>query len=249
MNPIEIVLSGNLLLAMPLALLAGLISFLSPCILPLVPGYLGYLGGLAGPDQEQRSGANRRRMMLAVTLFVLGFTMVFIAYNAAFASLGFWLIRWQDLILRIAGVLVILLGLVFIGQFGFMQRIIKPAYQPKTGIAAAPVLGIVFGIGWTPCTGPVLAAISVLSMQSGSAASGVLLGALYSLGLGIPFILLAFGFGWAGDALAFLRRNVRTINLIGGGLLILIGLLMVTGIWSMLVSWLQAVIPGYVTPL
>jgi cytochrome c-type biogenesis protein len=247
-NPIEIVLSGNMLLAMPLALLAGVISFLSPCVLPLVPGYLGFLGGLTTAADEGGT-ANRRQLVLAVALFVLGFTAIFIAYNAVFASLGFWLIRWQDLILRIAGVLVFVMGLVFIGKFGVMQRIIKPNLQPKASLAAAPLLGIVFGIGWTPCIGPVLAAISVLSLQTGSAASGVLLGVLFSLGIGIPFMVLAFGFGWAGDTVAWLRRHVRVINLVGGAVLMLIGVLMVSGVWSMLMSWFQAVMPGYVTPL
>lgn len=252
MNAPELVLSGNLLIGIPLALAAGLLSFLSPCVLPLVPGYLGYLGSLADhadPEAPGRVAVNRRRLTAAVALFVLGFTAVFVAYNAAFGALGWWLIRWQDLIIRIAGVLVLAMGLVFIGRIAWLQRVAKPQVESRGGLWGAPVLGIAFGIGWTPCTGPVLAAITILSLDSGSAWVGVLLGVMYSLGLGIPFLLVAFGIGWASDALRWVRTHIRTINLIGGGMLVLLGILMVSGLWSGFMSWLQGVMPGYVTAI
>ncbi|MCS5715588.1 cytochrome c biogenesis protein CcdA [Herbiconiux sp. CPCC 205716] len=258
-NPFaEIVLSGQLLLAIPIALLAGLVSFASPCVLPLVPGYLGYVSGIAGipslAGTDTRSAAEarkaakdaRRRMLLGISLFVLGFSLVFLAYSAAFGALGTWLFRWQDLITRIMGVVVIALGLVFIGQFSFLQRTLKPAFRPATGLAGAPVLGIVFGLGWTPCIGPTLGAIQALSLTSGSAWNGLLLGFFYCIGLGVPFLLVALGLNWVTGSVAFLKRHIRTINIVGGVLLVVIGLLMVTGLWSLWIYELQAVISGFV---
>jgi cytochrome c-type biogenesis protein len=262
-NPFaEIVLSGQLLLAIPIALLAGLVSFASPCVLPLVPGYLGYVSGIASARAGSRSGSDgraataleqraearaaRRRMLLGISLFVLGFSVVFLAYSAAFGALGTWLFRWQDLITRVMGVVVIALGLVFIGQFSFLQRTIKPAFRPATGLAGAPLLGIVFGLGWTPCIGPTLGAIQALSLTSGSAWSGVLLGLFYCIGLGVPFLLVALGLDWVTGSVAFLKRHIRTINIVGGALLVVIGLLMVTGLWSIWIYQMQAVISGFV---
>ena len=236
---------GPLFIAIPIALLAGLLSFLSPCILPLVPGYLGYVGGATGADGQP----DRRRLVMGVLLFILGFTVVFTATNAAFGTLGTWLLIYSDVIVRIAGVLVIALGLVFIGQFTFLQRTVKPSWAPKAGLAGAPLLGIVFGLGWTPCLGPTLITISALSLNSASAWQGVLLGIFYSLGLGLPFLLVALGFGWAATSIAFVKRHIRVVNIIGGSLLVLIGVLMVTGIWSLLMSELGAVINVFVTPL
>ncbi|MBF4571680.1 sulfite exporter TauE/SafE family protein [Herbiconiux sp. VKM Ac-1786] len=249
------VLSGQLLLAIPIALLAGLVSFASPCVLPLVPGYLGYVSGIAGiptstgsSEAEARKAAKdaRRRMLLGISLFVLGFSLVFLAYSAAFGALGTWLFRWQDLITRIMGVVVIALGLVFIGQFSFLQRTLKPAFRPATGLAGAPLLGIVFGLGWTPCIGPTLGAIQALSLTSGSAWNGLLLGFFYCIGLGVPFLLVALGLNWVTGSVAFLKRHIRTINIVGGVLLVVIGLLMVTGLWSLWIYELQAVISGFV---
>lgn len=237
--------AGPLLVAIPIALLAGLVSFLSPCILPLVPGYLGYVGGVTGSNGQP----DRRRLLLGVLLFILGFTLVFTLTNAAFGTLGVWLVRYDDLILRIAGVLVIALGLVFIGQFTLFQRTIKPSWLPRTGLAGAPLLGIVFGIGWTPCLGPTLITISALSLDSGSAAQGVVLGIFYSLGLGIPFLLVALGFGWVATSVAWVKRHIRVVNIVGGAMLVLIGVLMVSGLWALVMSEFGAVVNDFVPAL
>lgn len=246
----EVVLNGQLLAAVPIALAAGLISFLSPCVLPLVPGYLGFLGGFtdasADAAEERR---NRRRLLLGVLLFVAGFTVVFVAFNLVAGVAGAWLMQYTDVIIRVAGILLIVMGLVFVGQFSFLQRTLKPSWRPATGLAGAPLLGIVFGIGWTPCIGPTLAVVLALSADSASAWRGVLLGLVYCIGLGIPFLLVAAGFGWVTGSLAFLRRHIRVVNLVGGALLILIGLLMVTGIWSIWMYELQAVITGFDLPI
>ena len=238
-------IDGPLFIAIPLAILAGLVSFLSPCILPLVPGYLGYVGGVTGADGQP----DRRRLVAGVLLFILGFTLVFTLTNAAFGALGFWLVRYSDLIIRISGVLVISLGLVFIGQFTFLQRTIKPGWAPRTGLAGAPLLGIVFGLGWTPCLGPTLATITAMSLSSGSAVQGVVLGVAYSLGLGIPFVLIALGFGWAATTVAWVKKHIRVVNIVGGAILVVIGILMVSGLWSLLMSTLGVMIVEFVPAL
>ncbi|WP_370566165.1 cytochrome c biogenesis CcdA family protein [Cryobacterium sp. BB736] len=246
MNPIgEIVLSGNLLLALPIALLAGLISFASPCILPLLPGYLAYIGGFAGePDRGQR-----RRLLLGVVLFIAGFSVVFITLNILLATLGFALKPWLDLIIRIAGVVVILMGLVFIGQFSFMQRTFKPRWRVATGLGGAPLLGVVFALGWTPCMGPTLIAVFSLSLDSGSPWRAAIIGLAYCIGLGVPFLLVALGLNWVTGAVSWLKSHIRVINVVGGLLLVLIGVLMVTGLWQAMMSAFGAVIESYVTPL
>ncbi|HEU4849725.1 MAG TPA: cytochrome c biogenesis protein CcdA [Terrimesophilobacter sp.] len=250
MNPIgELVLSGNLLLAVPIALLAGLISFVSPCILPLVPGYLGFVGGFTGSGEGATDRSNRNRLLLGVLLFVVGFSLVFVTFGLVFGVAGLLLKQWLDLITRIAGVIVIVMGLVFIGQFTFLQRTIKPRWRIATGLAGAPFLGVVFGLGWAPCIGPTLAAVLALSLDGGSPARGALLGAVYCLGLGIPFLLVALGFGWVSGSVAWLKRNIRVVNIVGGVMLVAIGLLMVTGLWQAIVSSLGAVIGAFVTPL
>ena len=237
----QIVFSGQLLLALPIAVLAGLVSFVSPCVLPLVPGYLAYVGGISDPGAKR----DRGRVLTGVALFVLGFAVVFIAYGAAFGALGQWLVQWQDLVIRVLGVVVILMGLVFIGQFSFLQRTFKLTWRPATGLIGAPVLGIVFGLGWTPCIGPTLAAISALSVDSGSPWRGALLGLFYCIGLGIPFLLVALGFDWVAGSVSFLKRHIRVINIIGGALLVVIGILMATGLWTALMSQFLAVITGF----
>lgn len=241
----QLVGGGQLFVAIPIALLAGFLSFLSPCILPLVPGYLGYVGGLTGPDGKH----DRSRLLLGVGLFILGFMVVFVATMAAAGAVGIWLVIYGDIIVRFAGVLVIVLGLVFVGQFSFFQRTVKPRWVPATGIAGAPLLGIVFGLGWTPCLGPTLVTITALSLNTASATQGAILGVFYSLGLGIPFLLVAIGFGWVATSVSWVKKHLRVINIVGGSILVLIGVLMVSGLWSMLMSELGAVINVFVTPL
>lgn len=238
----QIVVSGSLLIALPLALLAGLVSFASPCVLPLIPGYLGYVGGLS----DNGSKADRRRMLLGVTLFILGFGSIFVTLGLLFGTAGLLLVPWMDLITRIAGVIIILMGLVFIGMFTSMQRMIKPRWKVATGLGGAPFLGIVFGLGWAPCIGPTLAAVLAISLNGGSPARGALLGAVYCLGLGIPFLLVALGLNWATGSVSWLKRHVRTINIVGGALLIVVGLVMVSGLWTALMSSLGGVISGFV---
>lgn len=246
-NPFaEIILNGQLLLAIPVALLAGLVSFASPCVLPLVPGYLAYVGGMTSAA-EMKQG--RRRLVLGIALFILGFSAVFLAYSAVFGALGTWLVVWQDLVTRIMGVVVIALGVVFIGQFSFLQRTIRPSWRPATGLAGAPVLGIVFGLGWTPCIGPTLGAIQALGLTSGSAWTALLLGLFYCIGLGVPFLLVALGLDWVAGSVAFLKRHIRVINIVGGALLVAIGVLMVTGVWTDWMLAMQGVIGGFVTPI
>ena len=251
MNPIgELVLSGNLLIALPIAILAGLISFASPCVLPLVPGYLGFVGGFAGGNGEGATDkSNRRRLLLGVALFILGFSVVFVTFGLVFGVAGLLLKQWMDVITRIAGVIVIVMGLVFIGQFTFLQRTVTPRWRMATGLTGAPILGLVFGLGWAPCIGPTLTAVLALSLDGGSPARGAVLGAAYCLGLGVPFLLVALGFGWVTGSVNWLKRNIRIINIVGGVVLVLIGILMVSGLWQAMMSQLGAVIGAFVTPL
>jgi cytochrome c-type biogenesis protein len=245
-NPIQsFVEGGNLAIVLPLALAAGLLAFLSPCVLPLVPGYLAYVGGFAATQERKGRG----RLVIGVLLFILGFSVVFVTLNVVFAYAGALLIPWIDLIMRIVGLVLIVMGLVFIGQFTFMQRTFKPEWRVATGLGGAPLLGIVFGLGWTPCISPTLAAAISLSTGSGSIWRGALIGVFYCLGLGIPFLLVALGLNWVGGSIAWVKRHIRVINIVGGSLLILIGLLMVTGLWRQLMSALGAVITGVVSPL
>lgn len=240
-----LVTSGNLAVAIPLALLAGLISFASPCVLPLVPSYLAYVGGFTGQPGQKGRG----RLLLGVLLFVLGFSVVFVVFGVLFGTAGLLLRPWLDLILRIAGVVVIVMGLVFIGQVTFAQRTIRPGWKVATGLAGAPLLGIVFGLGWTPCIGPTLVAVYSLALDGGDPGRGALLATAFCLGLGIPFLLVALGLSWVTGSVAWLKRNIRVINIVGGALLIVIGVLMVSGLWRLFISNFGAVVDGFVPAL
>lgn len=244
----EVIFSGSLLAALPLALLAGIVAFASPCVLPLVPAYLGYVGGMTSMP-EAGNNAARRRLVAGVILFTLGFGAVFVTFSVAFASLGALLQQWLPLVIQIAGGLVILMGFVFIGQVSFLQRSWSPKVGRSSGLIGAPLLGVVFGLGWAPCVGPTLVAVNTLALSVGDVPRAVILASAYSLGLGLPFLGLALGFQFATGAVGFLKRHMRTVNIIGGVFLMVIGLSMVLGLWQEWMSQLQVVISGTVTPL
>lgn len=244
MGPGELVSQGSLLVALPIALAAGLLAFLSPCVLPLVPGYLGYVSGITEGRESSRS-----RTVLGAGLFVIGFSAVFLGVVVLGSTVGVFLLQWGGLIERIAGVIVIVMGLVFIGQVTFLQRTIKPAWQPATGLAGAPLLGAVFAIGWTPCIGPTLVAVTSLASYQGDPGRAAIVGAFYCLGLGIPFLLVALGLGWVSGSVAWVKKHIRVINIIGGSLLVLIGVLMVSGLWGLAMSELGVLISGFLPAL
>ncbi|MGD9511727.1 MAG: cytochrome c biogenesis CcdA family protein, partial [Geminicoccaceae bacterium] len=233
---------------------AGLVSIVSPSVLPQVPGYLGYLGSAAGAPPTAQSApqggrAGRARLLLGVVLFIAGFTAVFMAVTILGGVLGRFLVEYSAVITRVLGVIVIVLGLVFIGVFRGAQRAWRPRLRGNLGLVGAPLLGVALGIGWTPCIGQTLAAIMSVSWNLGDPWRAGVLGLAYSLGLGIPFILLALGLGWATRSVGVLRRHIRLVNIIGGSLLILLGVLMVTGVWGALMSVLQGVMLNVTLPI
>lgn len=235
-----IVLDGSLLVALPLALLAGLVSFLSPCVLPLVPGYLGFLGGVA---------ATRRRLILGSVLFVLGFGTVFVGLGILAGSLGLAISANSSLMIwvqRILGVVVAVLGLVLVGQVSFFQNTLRFNVPKGLGLWGALLLGLAFGLGWTPCIGPTLSAVLALSLDQASAGRGLALAIAFTIGIGLPFVLLASGFGWATTSVGFVKRHIRGFNLFGGSLLIVLGVLMATGLWQFLIGKLQEVTSVFV---
>ncbi|MCT1957231.1 cytochrome c biogenesis CcdA family protein [Kocuria rhizophila] len=239
-NPFaEVILDGSLIAALPVALLAGFVSFASPCVLPLIPGYLGYITGLTGADlREQRRG----RIFWGVLLFVLGFSLVFVVMSVVLAQLGaFAWFRGQEWIMVVLGILVTVMGVVFLGGLSWFQRDRKIERRPPPGLWGAPVLGMTFGLGWAPCIGPTFAAVQALAYVDGaSTGKAVVLTTAYCLGLGVPFILIALAMRRGMGAMSFFRRHRLTLQRVGGVVLVLIGLAMATGVWSALVSWIQS---------
>jgi cytochrome c-type biogenesis protein len=241
-----IITSGSLLFAVPLAFAAGIVAFLSPCVLPLAPGYISYITGLTGAELTE---GKRGRVLLGSILFVLGFSVVFISYGALFGGVGSLLLEYADIINRVLGVIVIAMGLAFMGVIPGFQREYRFHRVPKWGVAGAPLLGIAFGIGWSPCIGPTLTAVQSMAFTEASALRGAFLSLIYSLGLGLPFILLALFFSRAAGAIAFLRKHNLIIMRIGGAMLVLVGILLVTGWWMDFTIWLRVTIPGFETAL
>jgi cytochrome c-type biogenesis protein len=241
------VLSGSLLAAIPVALIAGLISFVSPCVVPLVPGYLGFVSGMVGASATGGSAAraSRPRLVLGVAMFVAGFTTVFVVLGVAFASLGARVGGQLDTITRVLGVLVVVMGFVFLGAVPFMQRERRVHVSPKAGMWGAPLLGVVFGLGWTPCIGPTLAAVLTLSLSEATATRGVILAVVYSLGLGLPFLVLALWIERSRAILGWLRRHRLALMRTGGAILVVLGLLLVTGLWGQMTTHMQQWIDGF----
>ncbi|WP_328927031.1 cytochrome c biogenesis protein CcdA [Streptomyces sp. NBC_00190] len=232
------VLSGALLLALPISVLAGMVSFFSPCVLPLVPGYLSYVTGVSGADLAE---ARRGRMLAGALLFIAGFTTVFVSTGALFGYFGETLRENNEIISRVLGGLVIVLGLFFMGAIpGLTMREFRFHKKPTAGLIGAPMLGVLFGVGWTPCMGPTLAAVTTLSLDQASAGRGALLTVAYCLGLGLPFILTAIAFRKALGAFGWVKKHYAWVMRIGGGMLILTGLLLVTGMWASIVSDMQS---------
>lgn len=228
--------TGPLFLAAGVAALVGLVGFLSPCVLPLVPGYLSYVAGLSGEDETP----SRKRMVAGAFLFVLGFTLIFVLQGVAFGELGANLRNDKDTIERVLGGVTIVMGVVFLGGFGFLQREFKVHKLPRAGLLGAPILGATFGLAWAPCLTPTFSAVNSLAFTQGTAARGAFLTAFYCLGLGVPFVLVAFGIGWVTGALGFVRRHMKIVTRIGGLLLIVMGILLVTGEWNHLMDSLRS---------
>lgn len=226
---------GFILLALPLAFVAGLLSFISPCILPLVPGYLSYAAGFSQA---------RGRVFLGSSLFVMGFSLLFISYGALFGGLGARIAVHEEVITRVLGIFTIILGAIFAGVFPMMPTL-RPRISTTGGLVGAPILGFLFGIGWTPCIGPALATVQTLAFSESSAFRGAVLSLSYCIGLGLPFIATGLFFDRSARLRHFLTRNGRTISIIGGGFLILIGILQVSGAWNSLMIDLRSVISDF----
>ena len=243
------VLSGSLLLALPVAAIAGLVSFLSPCVVPLVPGYIAYVTGLSGVDLDSAGRRRFGRVLAGSFLFVLGFSAVFVSWGALFGGVGATLRDHVDVLDRVLGVFVIVFGLAFMGMIPGLQREFRIHRLPVAGVAGAPILGVLFGAGWAPCLGPTLGAVQTLALADSNATAtrGAVLALAYCLGLGVPFMLVALLFRHALGALAVVKRHYALVTRVGGGLLVLVGILLVTGWWADFVGQLQNTINGYST--
>lgn len=227
-------IGGSMALAIPVALLAGIVSFFSPCVVPLLPGYLSYMTGVGAADVA--AGHRRGRMLLGTALFVLGLAVVFVATGVAIGALGSLLLEYQRVITRVLGVVIIVLGLAFAGVISLGDRELRIQRLPAAGLAAAPVLGAVFAFGWTPCIGPALAVVFNLGLNEGTALRGGLLGFVYALGLGIPFMVAGVAFTAMNRTVGVLRRHQAAVMRIGGLMMVAVGVLLVTGLWDQLMA-------------
>lgn len=242
----SLISSGPVLLAIPVAAAAGAVTFLSPCCLPLVPGYLAFITGMSGADSADPASLPRRQMLAGTALFVLGFSLVFSLLGFTVGGIGALLQSHSAGVTQVLGGVTVLLGLMFIGAFDrFMLagRVIRPSIIPRAGLAGAPLLGMLFGIGWTPCTGPTLAAVQALSFSSGTASRGAFLAFTYGLGLGIPFLIAASVFQRTMRSLTFFKRNARMVTRIGGLMLVALGLVELTGAWTAAIVWMHTRLP------
>lgn len=239
----DTVMSGALLVALPIAVLGGLVSFFSPCVLPLVPGYLSYVTGVSGADLAD---ARRGRMVAGASLFVFGFTAVFVSGGALFGYFGDTLQANSGPLTKVLGVLMILMGIFFMGLMPWMtQREFRIHRKPVTGLVGAPLLGALFGIGWTPCLGPTLSSVTILAMEQGTAGRGAILTVAYCLGLGLPFVLAAVAFRKALGAFSWVKSHYAWVMRIGGGMMIVTGLLLLTGVWGSMMQELQGWSDGF----
>lgn len=246
MSVTHTILDGPLLVALPIAAAAGFVSFLSPCVLPLVPGYLSYVTGLAGVDlAEQKRG----RVVLAAALFVLGFSAVFVSEGALFGGIGSELALHQRTVDVVLGLLMVLMGVAFAGLIPGMQREWRFHALPKAGVAGAPLLGVLFGVGWTPCLGPTLGAVQTLAFREGTAGRGAILTVGYCLGLGIPFLLTAFAFRRALGAFAVVKQHYAVVVRVGAAMLVFVGLLLVSGLWEQIMIHLRVLVSGFTVSL
>lgn len=255
----EQVRDGSLLVAIPIAAAAGLVSFLSPCVLPLVPGYLSYVTGMSASDMADASDVDgvahpARRIALGSLGFVLGISIVFVSFGAIFGGAGQVLRDNEDVLTRVFGFVTIALGLLLAGAFGrvgFLNREVRIHRLPRAGAAGAPLLGITFALGWTPCIGPTLGVVLGLAASSdqASAARGAVLSLAYCLGLGVPFLVTGLAFARAMRALAVVKRHYRAVMTTGGAMLVLIGVLQVSGVWAELMNRLQTSFGGADLPL